>query len=194
MVCACLCKYHNSVTQGVGSLINLGGPTPTTRHPGYSLSYSGPLGTRMLQLITCNQYISITVFTEVRNWLLSGTAQRYYDYGEGVPCRDVDAPQKILKITSPESHFQLLPTIILFKVTMYTRHFFNYITGGGGKAPMVSPPFSLIYKQNMEFRRVRFDTLVTKICFVNLMSCEGPNERGGQDSENAISDDLETQN
>jgi hypothetical protein len=25
----CLCKYHNWVTQGVGSLLNLVGPTPT---------------------------------------------------------------------------------------------------------------------------------------------------------------------
>jgi hypothetical protein len=65
---------------------------------------------------------------------------------------------------------------------LLNRAFFNYITGGGGKAPQppwcpplnhFGPPsqsrFSLKYKQNMEFRR--FDILVTEICFVNLMSC-----------------------
>jgi hypothetical protein len=28
----CLCKYHNWVTQGAGSLLNLVGPTPTRRY------------------------------------------------------------------------------------------------------------------------------------------------------------------
>jgi hypothetical protein len=31
----CLCKYHNWVTQGVGSLLNLVGPTPTRRYHGW---------------------------------------------------------------------------------------------------------------------------------------------------------------
>jgi hypothetical protein len=31
----CLCKYHNWVTQGVGSLLNLVGPTPTRRNHGW---------------------------------------------------------------------------------------------------------------------------------------------------------------
>jgi hypothetical protein len=31
----CLCKYHNWVTQGVGSLLNLVGPTPTRRCHGW---------------------------------------------------------------------------------------------------------------------------------------------------------------
>ena len=30
----CLCKYHNWVTQGIGSLLNLVGPTPTRRYHG----------------------------------------------------------------------------------------------------------------------------------------------------------------
>ena len=30
----CLCKYHNWVTQGVGSLLNLLGPTPMRRNHG----------------------------------------------------------------------------------------------------------------------------------------------------------------
>ena len=31
----CLCKYHNWVTQGVGNLLNLVGPTPTRRNHGW---------------------------------------------------------------------------------------------------------------------------------------------------------------
>ena len=31
----CLCKYHNWVTQGVGSLLNLVGPTPMRRYHGW---------------------------------------------------------------------------------------------------------------------------------------------------------------
>jgi hypothetical protein len=31
----CLCKYHNWVTQGVGNLLNLVGPTPTRRNRGW---------------------------------------------------------------------------------------------------------------------------------------------------------------
>jgi hypothetical protein len=43
----CLCKYHNWVTQGVGSLLNLVGPTPTRRYRGshqsrlLEMAYSG---------------------------------------------------------------------------------------------------------------------------------------------------------